>query len=582
MASTSGGLTPRTPATVTAKGLWKQTVQSDARLRRRRKTNFPFGTVQPLRTTQLPTALDIICAYDDGKNSSCLRYTSRNDKSKVIHQLGQTTLDIWKKASIPTIKDHSVEMKIMRMIDAMFDKPFKLKEKQKADPGFMTAKCKNIDKLFDIAKCGCYRGCQNMEEAQQVKCQCQPSHKIPEKEIPYYLDQKSERKLYISSVDLTAAKGVREREQRKIAQEERQLLEGKRVQDETDRSRSTIVTESSNASYSSDQSDIFPPDNSEEVMKQGNKINLEEFPNTMMIAKRYNASTRQTAAFINAVLQDLNMATTENLVSRKKVRNMMDRYGKKEARINKEKKGLLCIKFDGRKDKTLQDGNRFSQEEHVTVVAEPGGQNIDHFTPSSGEGRDIANEIVAILDEHDSQSTLQAMGADGTSVNTGKFNGVIRITEERLQCPLQWIICLLHFNELPLRKLFEYYDGQTSGPQTFKGSLGKLIQNFKVLPILNYQPVRGSVSEVEDGLWNNLSNDQCYLIKIALFIQPGPQSFPPSFMMRHPGPVHHARWVTKASCLLCLYAQEENPTHPLQHLVGFILKVYVPSFVQIK
>ncbi len=100
------------------------------------------------------------------------------------------------------------------------------------------------------------------------------------------------------------------------------------------------------------------------------------------------------------------MATRENLVSRKKVRNMMDRYGKKEARINKEKKGLLCIKFDGKKDKTLQDGNRFSQEEHVTVVAEPGGQYIDHVTPSSGEGRDIANEIVAKLDKPDSHSTL--------------------------------------------------------------------------------------------------------------------------------------------------------------------------------
>ncbi len=29
-------------------------------------------------------------------------------------------------------------------------------------------------------------------------------------------------------------------------------------------------------------------------MEQGNKINLQEFPNTMMIAKRYNASTRET------------------------------------------------------------------------------------------------------------------------------------------------------------------------------------------------------------------------------------------------------------------------------------------------
>ncbi len=294
----------------------------------------------------------------------------------------------------------------------------KLDEKQRADQGFVAAEHKKIDELFDIAKCECYRGCLNMEEAQRVSCQCQPSHKIPEKEIPYYLNQKSERKLCISSVDLGPAKAVREREQQKIAREERQPLEEERVQDETDRSHSTIVTERSNTSYASNQSDGFQSDNPEEVMEQGNKINLQEFPNTMLIAKKYNAPTRETAAFMNVVLQDLDMATTENLVSRRKVRNMMDQYGKKEATINKEKKGLLCIKFDGRRDKTLQDGNRFSQDEHVTVVAEPGGQYIDHFTPSSGEGRDIANEIVAILDEHDSQSTIPAVGADGTSVNT--------------------------------------------------------------------------------------------------------------------------------------------------------------------
>ena len=62
---------------------------------------------------------------------------------------------------------------------------------------------------------------------------------------------------------------------------------------------------------------------------------------------------------------------------------------------------------------------------------------------------------------------LVVMGMDGTSVNTGVHNGVIRLTELELGIPVQHIICLLHLNELPLRHLFYDLDGVTAGPDTF-------------------------------------------------------------------------------------------------------------------
>lgn len=49
-----------------------------------------------------------------------------------------------------------------------------------------------------------------------------------------------------------------------------------------------------------------------------------------------------------------------------------------------------------------------------------------------------------------------AVGSDRTNTNTGKVGGVIRLLENRLSRPLQWIICLLHANELPLRHFFTY------------------------------------------------------------------------------------------------------------------------------
>lgn len=34
---------------------------------------------------------------------------------------------------------------------------------------------------------------------------------------------------------------------------------------------------------------------------------------------------------------------------------------------------------------------------------------------------------------------------------------------------------MLHLNELPLRHLFDYMNGKTSGPSTYNGSIGKLL-----------------------------------------------------------------------------------------------------------
>ena len=52
---------------------------------------------------------------------------------------------------------------------------------------------------------------------------------------------------------------------------------------------------------------------------------------------------------------------------------------------------------------------------------------------------------------------------DGTAVNTGRVSGVIKRIEMFLEMPVQWIICLLHLNKLPLRHLFDDIDGKSSG-----------------------------------------------------------------------------------------------------------------------
>jgi hypothetical protein len=104
-----------------------------------------------------------------------------------------------------------------------------------------------------------------------------------------------------------------------------------------------------------------------------------------------------------------------------------------------------------------------------------------------------------------------AVGCDGTAVNTGINAGVIRLMEQTLRKPLQWLICLLHANELPLRHLIQSLDGRTSGPQGFTGPIGKQLQECENLPIVEYQNI---AVEIQSDNRSDLSTDQKYLLEI--------------------------------------------------------------------
>jgi hypothetical protein len=101
--------------------------------------------------------------------------------------------------------------------------------------------------------------------------------------------------------------------------------------------------------------------------------------------------------------------------------------------------------------------------------------SLTHITPPTGKSSDIANCILTVISDKDAGETINAVECDSTNTNTDCKAGVIRQIELNLKCPLNWFICMLHTNELPLRHLFMYLDGATSGANTFTGPIGKEI-----------------------------------------------------------------------------------------------------------
>ncbi len=141
--------------------------------------------------------------------------------------------------------------------------------------------------------------------------------------------------------------------------------------------------------------------------------------------QRYGISVRAGNALANSLLQDLGLANENNLLSRHKVSSMIEKHGGARAKEHAGQKNILCLKFDGRKDLTLTNDHQLIQEEHVVVMEEPGAKYIDHFTPSSSSAKDVEKELHDLISEYGSDQSVQVIGADGTSVNTGKRGGVI-------------------------------------------------------------------------------------------------------------------------------------------------------------
>lgn len=162
-------------------------------------------------------------------------------------------------------------------------------------------------------------------------------------------------------------------------------------------------------------------------------------------------------------------------------------------------------------------------------------------------------------------------------VNTGYKNGVIAQLERSLGRPLHWFVCMLHANELPLRHLLQFLDGSTTGPRGFSGEIGKKLEGCESLTIVRFQPIEVELPNVD---YNVLSSDQKYLHEICLAISSG--NFTADLSHRYPGPLAHARWLTCANRLLRLYAATEIPLKNLDILATFVIKVYAPTWFDIK
>lgn len=140
---------------------------------------------------------------------------------------------------------------------------------------------------------------------------------------------------------------------------------------------------------------------------------------------------------------------------------------------------------------------------------------------------------------------------------------------------------MLHFNELPLRRLFRILDGVTKSPKLFIGPIGKKLTACETEPIVRFKRVSSdNLPVLPESVVDDLSCDQKYLYNMCHAIQAGTVS--PSLAMNVPGTLNHSRFLTTANRILRYYVSKSKPSKKLITIVDFYVKVYAPMWFSIK
>ena len=312
------------------------------------------------------------------------------------------------------------------------------------------------------------------------------------------------------------------------------------------------------------------------------------------MCERFDVSDRAGAAIASAVLKDFGVIDDGNLadaIDRSKLRRERQKYRQKlrdDEKCNFEIVDAIYV--DGRKDVTLttiKTGDlrfypKVETEEHYVVVGKPRELYLTHLSVEDGKGTTIGQALYKATENTDLQNTLSTIGSDGTPIMTGKHHGSIATLEELLQIPLQWAICLLHTNELPLRHVFKHLDGVSASPDSFSGPIGKelngLVSDWKVV---NFR----SLSSIEfpylpQEVIQNLSSDQFYTYQICRAVIS--RKVENDLAQLEVGGLSHARWLTLGCRILRFYTSQTKPTKNLKILVEFCLKIYFSSWFDIK
>lgn len=299
----------------------------------RKSTSCPiFGAPEEINENQLPTYKQVMKYYNLVRHQLKLENNSKKEPSiNEISEIVSSKVEyLWRKASIPTVSHN----RVMQLIKSYHAKCKNLlKSLKRLSEEKIQDFHRNSERLFDLSSCKC----KDLE-----LCKCSKDQKIPKEERAFLIDQRTERKMIMGTVDLLTSKRKRKLSDRNIK------LKSYYDSSVCEPGPSHENPNTSITSESSDEEQTLPSSSSKPASK---KRKIASLKNLSIICDRYGISDRAAAAVASAVLQDVKI--NNEVIDKSKLRRARQKL-RKETLSQGQLDTIPALFFDGRKDKTLK------------------------------------------------------------------------------------------------------------------------------------------------------------------------------------------------------------------------------------
>ena len=238
-----------------------------------------------------------------------------NCENKVIAEnIAVQLIDLWKnKGNLPTEGLYSVQMKvevlykrgrnILKIPRERREKMFDREEEEGIKRGRKnTIKLETFEKLFDICTC---------KHMSREDCDCPASKKVHEREFPFIIDQRTERKMVISGVDEPVTKAWENTRKKKESAEkfvEKEWSRQEFVREEIERKKGQFDEAEIDENKTIDE-EFIPPSYLETKETDQNRIDIPKFVAEL---DRYHVSDGAGAAIATALMEDIGLVGDEN------------------------------------------------------------------------------------------------------------------------------------------------------------------------------------------------------------------------------------------------------------------------------
>jgi len=411
-----------------------------------------FGLPSDLSGLNLPSKRDILKYYFFLSEREKEKSKRNRAYEKLTPQVSKKVIEIWGKLKIEIIRERSIAQKLNIFINKYKNL---IKNKSRAD--VFSAYLDTINDIFYIGKCRC--------NLKTTLCSC---GLIPDHLKEFMFDQHTVRKNTIPE----CAPDI--------------------IDEQSTVERSSVdPTYVPNPSHTDEEFSFKEP----APLKRHYAKRYETF-NFAMVCDRFGISDRVASCLATALFRDIGFRDDSGdfvVMDKSKVAREKAKCRDSVRRQQRDSSSVLAFSFDGRKSDSLVQEQitekiytRTVKESHLVVVQEPKTKLLGSLTVDAEDAATKQRKLQEFFVEKNLLlDDLIGICCDGENTNTGTENGILRRFEIALGRPLHWFVCLLHFNELPFRHLFNALEkSSTSGPRTASGRLAKLIETCEKIQVL--------------------------------------------------------------------------------------------------